>query len=339
MSRGEEIFAKDCLAMKALKKMDKSELLSTIEINLANLVDYYYGQIHHKDERDYRDSLIDLVLNKKLFLKPVAKIYKQEKSNVPSGLAFMLYDCLEQAKHKIYEGIEKEKESDKSKEEKEKAIESFNELLQDIQSNVAELMVELTEKSVKKLKKLGVKKSYGLMLAPMLLDAEYVTSKNLFRFVRIFVHGVYDVVAMATIKDQDGNYVNDLGISLSNSKDMKKFMSIIIKDMDAGTLGEFIKQILLEKRDRNFDNMTQSQLAVYSSITNWALNMLEDKELFGNKSRIEIIRSYGIQVLRDQKRGRDSKRRINFSELDPDMYPRIMKAFKTIEEKGNKNNN
>ena len=48
---------------------------------------------------------------------------------------------------------------------------------------------------------------------------------------------------------------------------------------------------------------------------------------------MEIIKSYGIQIQRDIKRGRDAKRRVVFSELDPDMYPKICKAFNALKEK------
>ena len=83
MSRGDEIFNKEALALKQLRKMDKGELDSTIEINLQSLVDYYYNDIHHKDEREYREQLMNLVVDKKYFLKPVLRIYKDNDDVIP----------------------------------------------------------------------------------------------------------------------------------------------------------------------------------------------------------------------------------------------------------------
>ena len=101
MTRGEEIFAKDCLSIKSLKKMDKGELISTLEINLSSLVEYYYEDFHHKEEHNFRPFVIDLVMSKKLFLKPVLKIVKESEDVVPEGLAFLVWDCLNQARHMI----------------------------------------------------------------------------------------------------------------------------------------------------------------------------------------------------------------------------------------------
>lgn len=332
-AKGEELFAKDALSLKALKKMDKSEVQSTLEINLVNLVDYYYGDLHHKEERGYRDQLIDLVTSSKLFLKPLSKIIKYNGDDVPSGLAFMLYDIKQLAYQKLMEQIRSEKESDKPKEEIEANVKALQDYFAGIESEMIVVMAELSKKNFKRLKKLGFKKEFALYLAPAMLDTEYVDSRNMFRFVRLFTNAVYSVVKAATVTDQSGNNLNTLGISLTNEKEMRKFMALVTKGMDLGTLGEFLKQLLLEKRDKSFDSMTQTQLAVYSSITTWVLNTLDDKEVFNNKSRMEIIKSYGVQIQRDIKRGRDAKRRVVFSELDPDMYPKICKAFNALKEK------
>lgn len=330
MAKGEEIFSKEALSIKALKKMDKDELVSTIEINLEALVDYYYSEIHHKEERAYRKTLVDLVINKKLFLKPLMRILKDNPEEVPSGLAFIIYDSLNIAQQSLKETMDAETASNKPKEEIDANIGELVKYFNDVRNDVHEVLIMLSAKNFKKLKKLGMKKIYAAQLAPALIDSNYMTNKNLFRFVRLFTKEIYHVVSLATLVNQDQSLVNDLGIDLTNKKTMNSFMNIITKNMDLGTFGEFIKQLLLEKRDKDFDGMTQPQLAVYSAITTWCLNSLEDKEIFGNKSRQEIIKSYGIQIQRDIKRGRDAKRRVVFSELDADMYPRIVKALKAV---------
>ena len=65
MAKGEELFAKETLGLKGLKKLDKGELNSTIELNLQELVDFFYEDFHRKEEKEYRSKFTDLVLSKK----------------------------------------------------------------------------------------------------------------------------------------------------------------------------------------------------------------------------------------------------------------------------------
>lgn len=332
MAKGEEIFGRDALAIKTLRKLDKGELDSTIEINLIPLVEYYYDYIHHKEEREYRTKLIDLVLNKKLFLKPISRIYRDNEESIPEGLAFIIWDSLKQAGFSVQEAIAQVKASNLPAEEIKAKIEAIEANFNEAKVAAVEVLDTLTAKTVKKLKKLGMKKDFAFMLAPALFSEEYVTPKNMFRFIHAMTTNIYDVVAAASIKTEDG-VVNGLGVDLSSKKAIGKLLEIVTKSMDLGTYGEFIKQLLLEKRDNKFDALTQQQLAVYAAITNYALGVLEDKNIFSNKSRQEILKSYGIQVSRDIKRGRDARRRVVFTELEEDSYPRIVKALRKITSK------
>ena len=76
--------------------------------------------------------------------------------------------------------------------------------------------------------------------------------------------------------------------------------------------------------------MVEKALPVYSAITTWCLSVLESKRVFNKGTRKSVIQSFGEQRTRDEKRGIDAKRRISFSELDPDMYPNIVKAFNKV---------
>lgn len=333
-AKGEEIFAKDALNIKQMKKMDKTEIDSTIEINLQNLVDYYYTSIYHKEERPFRTKLIDLVLSKKYFIKPIMRIYKDNPEIIPEGLPLMMVDCVEQSRRIINEKIEAEKASNKPKEEIESTVKALEDYFITTSNEVMDVLKDICEKNIKRLKKLGMKKEYAVLFAPHILSAEYVTSKNMFRFVNDLTKAIYKLVAVSQ-KEVDGENVTVLGIDLTNKKVLAKFLELNTKSMDLGTYGEFIKQILLEKRDKNIDQLSQAQLAVYSAITNYALRVLDDKDIFNNKSRQEILKSYGIQLQRDEKRGRNAKRRVVFSELDSDMFPRITKALDKITSKEN----
>ena len=324
---GEELFAKDCLGMKALKKMDKGELISTIEINLQSLVDYYFEDLFGKKEADYREKVADLVLSKIYFLKPVSKIMKEAPDSIPSGTAYMIYEVLTNANRTIQDHIQAEKESNKPKDEKEKSIEEINNLFNETRHDVFDCLEAITGKQCKKLKKLGIKKCYTVALAPVMLPTDYITQKNMYRLVHTLTTTLYRVYKSSVVKDEDGNEVSDLGLDITKPKNISKLFMVFTKNMDVGTFANFIKQILLEKRDKSFDNMDSSQLAVYNAITAYALSILDDKDVFSNKTRQEIIRGFSEQRRRDEKRGFDARRRVTFSELDPDIYPRITKAF------------
>ena len=330
--RGEELFAKDCLGMKALKKMDKGELMSTIEINLQSLVDYYFEDYYRKDESEYRETLQDLVLSKKYFLKPLSKIMKENPDSVPSGTAYMIYEVLNNATRVINDRIQAEKDSNKPKEEKEKAIDELNMLFKETQADVFDCLAELTTKARKKLKKLDIKKEYCAAIAPVMLPTDYITNKNLGRMVRSLTSTLYNVYK-ASIVSEDEVQVSTLGLDITKPKNISKLFMIFTKNMDIGTFANFIKQILLEKRDKSFDNMDSNHLAVYNAISAYALGMLDDKEVFSSKTRQEVIRGFSEQRRRDEKRGFDARRRVTFSELDPDIYPRIAKAFDKVFDK------
>ena len=332
MAKGEELFAKEALNTKSLKKMDKDELISTIEINLQELVDYYYEEFHRKEEREYRNKFTNLVLDKKLFLKPLAKIIKRSDEEIPEGLAFMLYDTVTLASKLANDHIREVKESNIPEADKTQAISDINNEFMDAKGDVLEVIATLCKKTVKKLKKIGFKEAYAYMIAPALFSPQYVSAKNVFRFVRTLTNCLYAAYNASLAKNEEDDVVTTAGADLSNPKVIASVMYIITKDMNLGDYGEFIKQILLEKRDKGFDNIGNA-LPVYNAITAWALAMLEDKKTFNKGTRKNVIQSFGEQRARDEKRGRDAKRRVVFSELDPDMYPNIVKAFNKVVKK------
>lgn len=332
MSRGDEIFNKEALALKQLRKMDKGELDSTIEINLQSLVDYYYNDIHHKDEREYREQLMNLVVDKKYFLKPVLRIYKDNDDVIPTGLAFMIYDQMNQMREASNREIENLKGSNITNEEITNKTKEIVDLANEATKNVWDTLMILTEKTTKKLKKLGVKEKYGSILAPAMFSADYVSGKNLFRFVSILTNALYKAYKSSLV-DEEGVKKSTFGIDITKAKNIGKIMNIITKDMDLGTYGQLILRILLEKRDRSFEQLDSYQLGVYNAISVWALGVLEDKDIFGNKTRQEIIKAFLLQRERDEKRGRDAKRRVEFSDVNEEDYPRISKAFEKVVKK------
>lgn len=331
MSNGDEIFGKDGLHLKSLKKLDKRELDSMIEMNIQTVVNYYYEDLYRKDERAFRGKMTDLVLNKKLFLKPVMRIFKENPDAIPTGLAFMLYDNLNQGN--IHTNIEVAKLRDNqqlSKEDIDARIQELNAFYSEVRNNVLEVMEALTKKTAKKLKKMGMKKEYAILLAPAIISADYLTVKNCFRFIRTLTNAFYAVFNASLVKQEDGKMVSELGIDLTDPENIAKIMSLVTKNMDLGVYAEFIKQILLEKRDRQLDSLSKAQLNVYAAITVYAENTLEDKEVFNGKTRQQIIKSFLAQRERDEKNNRDAARRVSFEHLSEDMYPRIRKAFNRV---------
>ena len=330
MSRGKELFDRDNLGEKGLKKLNKADLVATIELNLEPLCEYYYEDIHHKEEREFRPVLIDLVMDKKLFLKPVAKIAKTNPEAIPEGLAFMIFDTLEMANRNIEDKIRQEQESQKPEEEKKQIIEALNKFNVSIHKNVFEVLPLITTKNIKRLRKIGIKKFWAGLIAAIMLSPDYVTNKNMFRFIRTFTNQLYKIYGRSIEKDESGNKVSTIGIDFKQNKAMDAFFKVVTKKFDTATMAEFVKQLLLEKRDKKMDTMTQDEVNMYGAITNWTLRTLESKEVFNKKTRKAIIKGFGDQRVRDEKRQRDARRRVNFKELDADMYPRIVKAYNEV---------
>ena len=329
MAKGEELFSRECLGIKALKKMDNDELISTIEINLQELVDYYYDDFHKKEEREYRPLFSDLVLSKKYFLKPLKRIIKTSDEGVPDGVAFMLYDTVTTAANIVAGKLKEINESDMAAPDKSAASSEVNTVFSKTKEDVAEVISMLTKKTVKKLKKIGFKEAYAVNLAPALFSSQYVGAKNMWRFIRILTNAMYNTYTKSLALDEDDHKVTTAGADLANPKVISGVMAIITKDMSLGDYAEFIKQLLLEKRDKAFDNIGDA-LPVYAAITAWCLAVLEDKKIFNKSTRKNVIESFGKQRSRDEQHGRDAKRRVVFSELDPDMYPNIVKAFNKV---------
>ena len=329
MAKGEELFAKETLGLKGLKKLDKNELSSTIEINLQELVDYFYEDIHRKDEREYRPKFTDLVLNKKLFLKPLAKIIKKSDDEIPEGLAFMLYDTISNTSRMIGVKTREIEESNISDEDKKAAIESLKSELDESKDAIYDIILSLSKKTVKKLKKLGFKEQYAVLIAPAMFSAQYVSARTMFRFTRTFTNALYNTYITSLAKNADDETVTTAGADLGNVRVISAIMKLMTKEMNLGDYAEFVKQILLEKRDKGFDAIEKA-IPVYSAITAWALATLENKDVFNKATRKGIIESFGKQRALDDKHGHDAKRRVEFAELDPDMYPNIMKAFNKV---------
>jgi hypothetical protein len=94
-----------------------------------------------------------LILSKKLFLKPLAKIIKNSDEEVPEGLCFMLYDTITLASKTVNDKIREIKESNMSDTDKENAIGELTGEFNDAKGDVLEVISTLCKKTVKKLKK------------------------------------------------------------------------------------------------------------------------------------------------------------------------------------------
>lgn len=325
--KGEELFTE--LAVKTLKKLDKTEIKSTIELNLQEIVNWYFNEGFKKEERKYLPKLHDLVLSKKLFIKPVIKLAKEDPEFIPTGLPYMVFEIKKHAGYQVNDAIKVIRESQISKEEMEMKIKEVTDEYTDICTAVNELYSVICKKNIKKLDKLGVPEEYATLIAPVIFDTEIVNKKNIFRIVNNMTSTMYSVYQSSI--DDEGNTV--MKIDLGNPKSMNKVLQLITKSMDMSTYASFIMALLLEKRTSAFDKMTQAQRRVYNAITTYALAVLEDKDIFSGKTRVAIIREMAEIRKNDAKMGRDAIRRIPLSELAEDMYPHICKAFNKVVKK------
>ena len=332
---GEELFGKEYLGIKHLKKLTKGELVSELEVNLQELTNYYFGDQYRKDVNDSRsknskinvaDALKNLVTCNKLFLKPVAKIYKESSEYIPDGLPFIILDGLNMVKWDVRNALNNLKNSNLPKQEIVDKENAYQTELAERTNDVMDCLAVICKKTVKKLTKIGVNEEYAVALAPILVPGTVLTPQNIRRFVNNITNTICDVYRSSLVTE-DATKVSDMGVNLADPKVLNKVIEIMTKDMDTGTFAAFIENIMLQKVRGDMD---KDIIPIYSAITTYALSALEDKDVFSKKNREKIIRNIGDRRRRDAKNNNDGKRRVSFDGLHEDAYPHIVKSFRKI---------
>lgn len=333
--RGDELFSKDCLNAKTLRKMDKEDLYSTYLCTLQTLQEYFYEDLYQKDEKSFRTKFNDLILNKGDFLRPIYKMLKKgmfDGTELPLGLAFIIDNQLKLGKRNMDNQIAELRNSNLSKEDIAAKIGEMNEEYDKIYECAQNVLDILCKRTVKKLKKMGMNGDAARLLAPTIPEGQYLDGRNFFFIAHELCEALYGVYMLSLSATAGVGKIktSNLGVDLTNPESIKDIFNLFLKDADTRVMKNVVEQLLLDKKPRNFNTWSKEKVAVYNAITVYALETMESKKVFDNDDREEIIKDIMRRRENDAKNNRDAERRVIFSELAKDMvetYPRIANAW------------
>lgn len=356
---GNDLFSKDDsnLSRSALKHAKKKKNLEkVIESNLPFLVEYYFGNFHKKEERSkYEDALIKLLGSDTYFIQPLKKVIKKAKKDesieIPSGLAAMLMDNIEEVKRLYRQQISKVGNNTLSEEAQER-LDTIKELTNHLIDETNEICKKLNKKRINKLEKLGINQQYAEMIARSWVPSKYLNSYNIRRYLYRFNITLYDVQKIGLKEDtnkvgSNNGMINDIGVNLSDPDVIKDLYELILKGIDRKVLISALIGIFLERKGERFKSFSKGELSCFNAISKLALDVLEGNEYiniskeklskkekkelaFDKKELKKFMESYSEERIKDQNKNRDSARRVSFSNLNENEYPRVIKAFKKI---------
>ncbi|MMZ42352.1 hypothetical protein D1872_38730 [compost metagenome] len=118
----------------------------------------------------------------------------------------------------------------------------------------------------------------------------------------------------------------DERVNLGDSKTIKKIVKALFGKDEIENVALII---LMEYRDKH-SRFTDEQKVVWGQLTTFALDTIEKKDKADVK---DILESYVDRRIRDEKKGRDRPRRIQFEAVNEEDYPKIRKAVSKLKEK------
>jgi hypothetical protein len=180
-------------------------------------------------------------------------------------------------------------------------------------SDVDELLVDyILKKKIKKLAKAGIPEAMAFDLLCIIPDKEVLGYSQGYR-VRTFFDYLYEQVNKGTIIK-----MKTLMEALSDAK--------VVPEKEY-TL--FILFALLERKEK-FQKITDAQRVLYSNITTWCFETLNDKNLVSKEALIKLLENYITVRQNDDKQGKDGNRRYVLSTISEQEFERIAAAVKSI---------
>jgi len=173
---------------------------------------------------------------------------------------------------------------------------------------------ELLKKKVKKIKKkVDLDESTIKELLAIIPDKSMIENERIIGiYVQRLIRKLYALSKESELK-------------LDNKILKKLFMSLFNEDF----LNAVIMEIALERKDiiRHLDD---KQMIIWNILTNFVLSYLEE----GKKKEIKERLAYFIDRReRDDKRGKDSARRIQFTQVSAETYPKVSDVISDMKNK------
>lgn len=186
---------------------------------------------------------------------------------------------------------------------------------EDLVAQYSEAIDKILKKRIKKLsKKTELNKDLLKELLVIVAEPEAISNPQ---FIGIYVQRM--MRKLYTLSKTE-----DLG--LDDVDTMKKlFGQIFGKDL----LNDVAINVLLERKEfiRNYN---EGQKAMWNNITNFALDVLESNK---KKELRELIEYYVMRRSKDAQKNNDSARRIQFSQISEEDYPKLVAVAAKLSEK------
>ena len=359
---GSELFGKDIpgnLSKQALKKAKKKggkALEKLIEANLPLLVEYYFTSYFKGNQRQkFEKHLLQVIGNDACFIQPLKRLMKKaakKKSDIeiPEGLHVILMDTIDDVRSMYRRKLKEMSGGDASMSDDTKsAIEDLRDMTQELIESTEEVCGMIVKKKAKKLAKLGMSEEFATDLAKTYIPDDIANPQNIRRYLYRTNIALYNIQKRGVLKneeaeDDEDRWIQNVGLNLGDQDVIKKIYEILYKGISRKVMISGLVGIMLERRGNMFENFTKPQLWCYNAITALVLDVLEGNESFNfgeekaskkdkKKSAISkkelraFMKMYSEEKSRDAKHNRDCARRISFSNLPDDTYPRIVKAF------------
>ena len=353
---GNDLFSKDesNLSRSALKHAKKKkELERLIESNLPFLVEYYFGNFYKKEEREkYEDIMTKLLGSDKYFIQPLKKLIKKSKKEdgikIPSGLSTMLMDNLDEVKKLYRQHIQRAGSTANLSEEAQDHLNTIKELSNYLIKETTDICNKLNKKRINKLIKIGFTEEYAKTLARSWVPSKYLNSYNIRRYLYRFNTTLYDIQKNGLKEDPnkvDKGLINEIGVNLTDPNTIKDIYELIFKGLDRKVFISGLVGIMLERKGERYKSFSKHELSCFNAISTLILDILEGKEylntskeklskkdkkelVLDKKELKHFIETYSEERIKDQNKGRDSARRVSFTNLNENEYPRIIKVFK-----------
>ena len=350
------------LSRQSLKKAGKSKkkIEKVLAANLPMLVDFYFGKYQKGDVRaKYEGTILQLLGSHDYFVEPLARLVKKlakhkELDELPAGLSTVLMDNLDAVRSMYQKQKAKLCSNDKVKIDDVTAarLDTMTRLSERLIQETTEICKVINAKIVKKLvKELGIERKYAEELACCYVPSEYLNTKNIRRYVYRLNLTLYSVQGVGVVNsasdDADSKWTNTIGANLSDPETIKKIYEIFFKGINRKTFISLLIGIMLERRGGKLDHFKDPQRWLYNDISTLVLNVLEgtdfiniEKEKLSKKKAKKILpinkkelkafmKIYSDEKARDAMRNNDSPRRVSFTSLSEEDYPKIRKAFRS----------
>lgn len=356
-----ELFDKEIpnnLSKHSLKKAAKSKkkIERVIVANLPFLVEFYFDKYQKPDTRaKYERTLLQLLGSQEYFVEPLRRVVdklakKKDLDELPEGLVTLLMDNLDDVRAMYRKQIAKMDSNDRSKSSDvtSSRIETIKELSARLIQETTEICQKINQKFAKKLvKEIGIERKYANELACCYVPAEYMTPRNIRRYAYRLNLTLYAIQGNGVKKTDPNNtgWTNECGVNLSDPEVIKRIYELFFTGINRKSYIAMLVGIMLERRGERINHFSEPQRWIYNDINKVVLDVLEGKSYLNlegkkvskkkakkvftiNKKELKaFMKMYSDEKARDGMRNNDSPRRISFTSLSEEEYPKLHKAF------------